>query len=383
MYKQFYKKFIQANPDVQHYAAHSHHYWPDVTFEATQQYWLDSARLVDDKWDYFFSEKIPSVQSLIAEVLHLSRPEQLVFAPNTHELIYRVLSCFDQKKSVSVLTTDSEFYSFDRQINRLAEVGQVNALTVDKIPTLEFNTFEDRFIQQIKAKKYDLIFFSQVFFNSGLAIESLQNIINSVESTETLIVIDGYHAFMALPTDLKLIEERVFYIGGSYKYAQGGEGCCFMHVPLNCQLRPSYTGWFASFAELAKKESQVKYSADGFRFAGSTMDFTALYRLEAVLKLFKNESINVSQIHDYVVNLQNNFLTALKKIQHPHLCEENLLVNNLKQHGHFLTFELGSTLLTQTLYADLKSKKIITDFRGSRLRFGFALYQDEYIDFKN
>ena len=134
MYKKFYTHFIEANPDVQHYAAHSHHYWPDVTLDATIQYWKDSAKLVDSKWDYFFSTKIPSTQALIADVLNLTKPEQIVFAPNTHELVYRVLSCFTHLPQVRVLTTDSEFHSFERQINRLSEGGRFVA---DKVSTLE------------------------------------------------------------------------------------------------------------------------------------------------------------------------------------------------------------------------------------------------------
>lgn len=379
MYKKFYTHFVEANPYVQHYAAHSHHYWPDVTLDATIQYWKDSAKLVDSKWDYFFSTKIPSTQALIAEVLNLSKLEQIVFAPNTHELVYRVLSCFTHLPQVRVLTTDSEFHSFERQINRLSEGGRFVA---DKVSTLEAETFEDRFIEKIKSEKYDLIFFSQVFFNSGITV-NIDRIVKAVENINTVIVIDGYHGFMALPTDLSNIENRVFYISGSYKYAQGGEGACFMHVPADCKLRPEYTGWFASFDELAKREAEVKYSEDGLRFAGSTMDLTPIYRLEAVLELFKRENIKVADIHAYVQKLQKNFLTALAELKHPHLCEANILRNDFKNHGHFFAFELGATRLAMDVHEELNRKGIVTDYRGSRLRFGFGLYQDEKINFKN
>lgn len=379
MYKKFYTHFIEANPGVQHYAAHSHHYWPDVTLEASIQYWKDSAKYVDSKWDHFFGVKIPSAQALIAEVLNISKPEQIVFAPNTHELVYRVLTSFSHLPKTRVLTTDSEFHSFERQINRLSEGGR---FIVEKVSTLDSETFEDRFIAEIKSQKYDLIFFSQVFFNSGFAVD-LNRIVQAVENSETVIVIDGYHGFMALPTDLRALENRVFYIAGSYKYAQGGEGACFMHVPAGCQLRPEYTGWFASFDELAKRGSEVKYSEDGMRFAGSTLDLTAVYRLEAVLQLFKNENITVTDIHTHIQKLQKNFLGTLSELKHPHLCEENILRNDFKNHGHFYAFELGATRLAMDVYEELRRQGIVTDYRGSRLRFGFGLYQDENIVFKN
>ena len=59
MYKQWYSHFLKNHPGVQHFACHSHHYWPDVTREAHLQYWEDSAKYVDDKWGHFFSEIIP------------------------------------------------------------------------------------------------------------------------------------------------------------------------------------------------------------------------------------------------------------------------------------------------------------------------------------
>jgi selenocysteine lyase/cysteine desulfurase len=380
MYKKYYQHFLSANPEVQHYAAHSHHYWPDVTREATLQYWQDSAKYVDDKWDYIFSNKIPATQKLIAEVLNLTHPEQIVFAPNTHEFITRLLSCFDATKPLKVLTTDSEFYSFDRQINRTAEFSNVQ---VDKVNTQEFESFENRFIEKIKSNHYDLIFLSQVFFNSGLVVQNLEAIVKAVTNLETIIAVDGYHGFMALPTDLKSIENRIFYISGSYKYAQGGEGCCFMHVPKGNQLRPANTGWFAGFSQLSTKGSEVVYSDNGYRFAGSTMDFTALYRLQSVLELFKSEGVTVSKIHQLVQKMQNNFRQHLTEVRHAILTEDKILHLDFNLHGHFFSFELKNADLVKKLHDELYSKKIRTDYRGTRLRFGFAIYQNESINLKN
>jgi selenocysteine lyase/cysteine desulfurase len=195
-----------------------------------------------------------------------------------------------------------------------------------------------------------------------------------------MIVIDGYHAFMALPTDLKKIENRIFYIAGSYKYAQGGEGCCFMAVPKNSAYKPQYTGWFAGFSELATSGSTTVYSNDGYRFAGSTMDFTALYRLEATLSLFEKENINVQVIHQCVQKLQKNFRDHLLQIDHPYLCEKNILSVDYNYHGHFFAFALPSPEHTKKIHDELRSHKIWTDYRGSRLRFGFGLYQNDCID---
>lgn len=381
MYKKFYQHFLNANPGVQHYASHSHHYWPDVTREAMLEYWNDSAKFVDDKWNHIFSNKIPSAQKLIANILNLSHPEQIVFAPNTHEFVGRLLSCFKPSKKIRILTTDSEFYSFDRQVNRLIEDQIVEVV---KVPTQPFEIFENRFKEHLKAQDWDLVFFSQVFFNSGHAIKDLVGIISQVTNPETIIAVDGYHAFMAIPTDLQALEKRIFYIAGSYKYAQGGEGACFMVVPKGTTLTPLNTGWFAGFSGLAGQGSQVVYSDDGYRFAGSTMDFSALYRLEAALTLFATHKLSVEKIHQHVQTLQKVFLSDIEKWTHPKyskwLNEKNLLMHDPNHHGHFLTFETNSAEMTKSLHDDFHKTGIRTDFRGSRWRFGFGLYQDNQID---
>ena len=151
MYKKYYSKFLAANKGSQHYVAHSHHYWPDVTLDAMTNYWHDSAKYVDDKWQYFFSEKIPQTQKRIAAILNLTYPEQIVFAPNTHEFLYRLISCFTANKPCRILTTDSEFYSFDRQVNRLVEE---NLVQVTKIPTQPFADFEERLVSAIATNNF-------------------------------------------------------------------------------------------------------------------------------------------------------------------------------------------------------------------------------------
>jgi len=338
------------------------------------QYWDDTASMVDDKWQHIFAEVMPEVQQNIAAILNSKQPEQLVFAPNTHELLYRVISCLDLNKPLKILTTDSEFHSFNRQVDRLNEMASVQ---VTKVPSLPFEDFETRFIQQIQQQDFDLIFVSQVFFNSGLALKDVNAIVNAVTNPDSIIVLDGYHGFMALPTDLSDIAHRVFYLAGGYKYAQGGEGCCFMHVPKGCQLRPLYTGWFAEFGALDKaRTGQVNYSTDGKRFAGSTMDKSALYRLRAVFKLFQQHNIDVPEIHSYVQQLQQAFLQKIDELKHPLLNRQHLLVSDLTHHGHFLTFKLPTAELVFALAETLKNNGILTDYRGDRLRFGFALYHN-------
>ena len=122
MYRKHYSYFLDANPERLHFAAHSHHPWPNITREAHIQYWDDSAQQMDNKWGHIFGEVIPATQQQIAQLLDLSDPNNICFAPNTHEFIARLFSCFDQREPLSILTTDSEFHSFSRQLQRIDEL---------------------------------------------------------------------------------------------------------------------------------------------------------------------------------------------------------------------------------------------------------------------
>ena len=362
-YKRLFSKALAAAPERLHFAAHSHHLWPDVTEDAQAQYWRDSATLADHKWDKIFSDIIPANQRYIAAHLKLSDPATIAFAPNTHELLNRILSCLPAQ--AKILTTDSEFYSFTRQIARLEEDGRVQ---VTRVSTRPFASFPDRF-RQAMAESYDLVFFSHVFFNSGYALPDLKSIVDAMTREETFIVIDGYHGFMALPTDLSGIENRAFYLAGGYKYAMSGEGCCFLHCPPGYGPRPRNTGWFADMGALAHMdESGVAYATDGFRFWGATFDPSGLYRMNAVMRMLETENISVEQIHSHVLQLQDEFSTCLKAA-----IGELVTPVDTPRRGHFLTYQTDKAA---DLCKALAQSGVITDHRGSKLRFGFALYHD-------
>ena len=370
-YRHLYSRFLAADSKRLHFAAHSHHLWPDVTRAAHLQYWDDSARLADAKWGHIFGNIIPEAQRLIASVLSLSRPQQICFAPNTHEFVVRLLSCFKPGAPLRILTTDGEFHSFRRQIDRLREFDTVEVTEVAVEP---FETFEARFVAATKSASFEMIYCSQVFFSLGYAIRDLSEFVARFGSEDALIVIDGYHGFCALATDLRLIEDRIFYIAGGYKYAQAGEGACFMHVPHGNSLRPWDTGWFAAYGTLEQARPQAQaaqYANDGFRFWGATFDPSGIYRLAAVLNLFEHENISIGDIHAHVQALQKRFLDAISELKSPLVPRESLVCCDLSQHAHFLTFRFLKAPEANKL---LIEKNVVTDVRGDCLRFGFGLY---------
>ena len=364
MYQKYYSEFLKHHSDKVHLAAHSHHFWPDITREAVLESWNDSAKLSDDKWNHIFTNVVPKTQSLISKILNFSRPADIAFAPNAHELVYRLLSCFMEMEECNVLTTTSEFHSFDRQANRCSELKDFNLVKIDN----EREGFEEKFLNSIN-NKTTVIYISHVFFNSGkmISTEFIKKIIQK-KSKETVLCIDGYHSFCAIPLDLSSIENDIFYLSGGYKYAQAGEGCCFMTLPKDCKLRPINTGWFASFETLASSKDDVEYSSNGFRFWGSTQDLTPLYRFNSVWEQFLGLGINIEQIHEYIQTLQTKFLELINNNSY-------FLNTDLSIQGHFLTVQLSTPGLAKQFHEDLITHGILTDFRENRLRFGFGMYQ--------
>jgi selenocysteine lyase/cysteine desulfurase len=370
-YKAHFRRFLDADPERIHFAAHSHHFWPDASFDAHVQAWLDAARLADRKWDHVFGEVIPAAQRHIARRLALPDSTTLAFAPNTHDFVLRILSCLPEDRPLRILTTDAEFHSFARQSARLAETGRV---TVTQIASAPLTTFAARFAEAATAPGWDLVYLSHVFFNSGYAVPDLPRLVANIPR-ETFVVIDGYHAFGALPVELSAIADRVFYLAGGYKYAMSGEGCCFLHAPPSYGARPRNTGWFAAFGALedATRPGAVAYAPGGARFLGATFDPSALYRFNAVMDWLDRVHLDARAIHAHVVALQEAFIAALRTANLP-LREEQLVVPlSEPNRGQFLTFQTPDAA---DLYARMLAANLVTDVRGDRLRFGFAIYHD-------
>ncbi|MGA7097438.1 MAG: aminotransferase [Acidimicrobiia bacterium] len=360
--KGHFSRFLESNPGRLHFAAHSHHPWPDVSFDAHQQAWLDAARMADDKWDHVFGTVIPETKTAIARVLGLSDPSTLTFAPNTHGLLMRVFSCLEPP--VRLLTTDAEFHSFHRQSLRWEEAGLA---IVDRIPSEPFDTFAERFTREARAGAHDLIYLSQVFYDSGFVVPGLDRIVSSVPENRTFVVIDGYHGFMALPTSLEPIQDRVFFLAGGYKYAMAGEGVCFLHAPPGYGQRPVDTGWYAGFSQLEEGVgARVRYSEDGSRFAGATYDPSGVYRMRAVLSLFAELELGPLDVHRHAEGLQGLLLGS-------DASPGELIPQTGVDRGNFLTFR---TSRAGEIYAGLHDLGVITDHRGDRLRIGFGIYQD-------
>jgi selenocysteine lyase/cysteine desulfurase len=296
--------------------------------------------------------------------------DAIVFAPNTHELLVRLFAAVPGNRPVQILTSDGEFHSARRQFARWEEAG---AATVERIATEPFETFSERFLQAAESGAHDFIFVSQVLFGSGRTFDAVEGLAALARPDGPWVVIDGYHAFMAVEAPFPAAAaQSAFYLGGGYKYAMAGEGCAFLHAPPGFGPRPPVTGWYGEFEDLSLAPAQVGYAKDAMRFMGATFDASGLYRFNAVQRMHRENGLTTARISGHIANLQR---LLVEKLQSGPFASAELL-NPLAAgpHARFLAFRSAAA---QRWCADLAARDCIVDVRGDVLRVGLGLYHDD------
>jgi selenocysteine lyase/cysteine desulfurase len=369
-FKSLFSQALAAAPDRLHLAAHSHHLWPDATRLAQIEAWDDAARLADLKWDKVMGQVLPDAQRYVAEELGLPSPATVVFASNTHDHLIKLVSAMG-KPHIRVLATDAEFHSFRRQTLRWLESGRI---TLELIAQEPFESLGERFLARAAAGQHDLIFVSQVFFNTGRIFAGIEALAALSDPAGPWVVIDGYHGFCAIGTNLGPVAERLFYLGGGYKYAMAGEGAAFLHAPPGFGPRPEITGWYAELSQLEEAARGVAYPATAQRFAGATFDPSGLYRLNAAFAALREAGQTTATISDHVSKLQADLLDHVARGEAGKLAEAELL-NPLDGAPHARFLALRDRRAASWKRA-LGEKGVVVDVRDDVMRIGLALYHD-------
>ncbi|WP_395649539.1 aminotransferase class V-fold PLP-dependent enzyme [Brevundimonas sp.] len=370
-HKPLFSRALALDPERLHFAAHSHHLWPDASYDGQVRAWDEANRFADRKWDLVFGEVVPEAQRHIASELGLPDPETVVFAPNTHDFLIRIFSGLSNKP-VRILTTDGEFHAFRRQAERWEEAGEA---VVTRVPLEPFATFAERFVAEAERGACDLIVVSQVFFKTGQAFDRIADLAALARPEGPWVVVDGYHGFMATPTDLSGVADRVFYVSGGYKYAMTGEGAGFLHAPDGFCPRPVVTGWFAEFGNLMGPPGGVQYREDAGRFWGATFDSTPLYRFNGVRRMLDEAGLTTADVSAHALGLQIRYSQALAAGECGSL-DQGTVLNPVEGDGPRARFIALRHPDAQSWRAALLAANVVTDVRDDTIRFGFGLYQD-------
>ena len=344
---------------------HSHQAWPDAAFDGMMEAFNDAAELVDDKWPRAF-EKANAVRAGYARLLH-DDPANIALAENTHELVVKFLSALPLKSRRRIVTTDGEYHSVRRQLDRLAEEGIIELV---KVPATPVTDLVDRLILQV-SEATAAVTVSSVLFRTGQIVPDLPRLAQVCGQRGAELLIDAYHQVNVVPFDPSGLE-NAFVTGAGYKYVQLGEGNAFLRLPSGRALRPVITGWFAEFATKEQPVSAgVQYAPGGMRFAGATYDPTANYRGAAVFEYFARRELTpelLRAVSQHQIGLVAARFDALD-LNPAILTRDRSLP--LESIGGFMV--LRSPRAGEICRA-LHDAGVFTDYRADALRIGPAPY---------
>jgi kynureninase len=366
-----------VNPLARHYSrfrvaerllltGHSHQAWPDQAFEAQQQAWLDAAELVDDKWERA-EARAADVRDGFARLLGDTRAN-IALGQNTHELVTRWLSGLPLRERRRLITTDGEFHSIRRQVDRLAEE---HVLDIVRVPARPCDALASRVAAAVDDRTACAMV-SSVLYETAEIVSGLDVVAAACRTHGAALLVDAYHHLNVVPFDLETMGlEDAFVTGGGYKYCQLGEGNAFLRVPPDCRMRPVLTGWFAEFAALEHAGSHhVTYGAGALAFAGATYDPVSHYRAAAVFKFQSEHGLTADRLR--AINQQQ--VTLLKStIEALDLDDRVARIEPMPddRRGGFLA--IRSSHATDLSRA-LRRHGVLTDARGDVLRLGPAPY---------
>lgn len=361
-----YRAFLR--PDRVLLTGHSHQAWPDVARDGLLRSFEDAAAHVDDKWARAV-EAADAVRDAVAGQLG-ARRDEIALGTSSHELVARFLSALPLRERPRIVTTTGEFHSMARQLARLAEEG-VEVAWVDAQPVA---TLAERVAARVDDRTA-AVMVSSVLFETASLVPGLPAVAAAAHRRGARFLVDAYHATFVVPQPLAdLGPDPVFVTGGGYKYAQWGEGCCWLRVPPGTELRPVYTGWFSDFRNLARARDggAIGYGetlAD--RFTGSTYDPASHYRARAVIDFFGAEGLTVERLREASLRQTGRLLAGLDGF-------EVLTPPAPGARGGFVAVRVPGA---GDVVRALRDRGVYVDARGDVLRFGPAPYTtDDELD---
>lgn len=346
---------------------HSHQAWPDVAFEGQERAWLDAASLVDDKWDAA-AEQALRVRTHWKLLLN-DREGDIALGQNTHELVTRLLSALPLRERPRLVTTDGEFHTIRRQLDRLAE----EHLEIVTIPARPVDVLAERVADTVNDRTA-CVLVSSVLFETAEIVPGLDRMAAACTRHGATLIVDAYHHINAVPFDVDALGlGQAFVTGGGYKYCQLGEGNAFLRVPERCKLRPVLTGWFAEFAGLPASHgagARVSYAEGAQRFAGATYDPTAHYRAAAVQAFHRGHELMPPLLRN-VSRHQTGLLARLVENADMAPSIAHIDVVDPDRRAGFLAIR---TAHAAAVVRGLRARDVLCDNRGDIVRLGPAPY---------
>ena len=349
---------------------HSHQAWPDVGFEAQQRAWLDAAEFVDDKWEKAEAQA-GRVREGFARLLG-DAPDAIALGQNTHELVTRWLSALPLRTRPRLVTTDGEFHSLRRQVDRLEEDG---ALSVVRVAAHPAATLAERLAVSVDDATA-CVMVSSILFETAEIVPHFDVVADTCEHHGAALLVDAYHHLNVVPFDVTAMGlSSAFVTGGGYKYCQLGEGNCFLRVPPRAHMRPVLTGWFAEFSALESSHAEhgVRYGPGASAFGGATYDPTSHYRAAAAFDFHAAQGLTPARLRA----ISRHQVSRLKSLFEGLDVDPAVARVEPMDEGRRAGFLAVRAARAPDLSVALKARGVFTDARGDILRLGPAPYLDD------
>ena len=345
-------------------SGHSHQAWPDVAAAAQDEAFDDAAALLGDKWERAFA-KADRVRAGFRNLLD-DPNGHITLIGSTHDAVVRFLSALPLRERPRIVTTDSEFHTLRRQLDRLQEEG----IAILRVPAAPAETLAERLALAL-SDDTAAVMISSVSFLSSEIVPHLGGLQIACDKLGAALFIDTYHHLNVAPFSIARDGlQRAYVTGGGYKYCQLGEGNCFLRFPQDSTLRPLVTGWYAEFDLLSGEHADTltQYPNGPGRFAGATYDPVSHYRAAAVFDFFAAQGLDIALLREVSQHQIARLREGFDALPRTTLTRDNV---RLDATAGFLA--LRSPQAT-ALAAQLHARGVDCDARGEVLRLGPAPY---------
>lgn len=374
---------------------------PDAHVAATKRQYALYQR-GNAAWDVIFGDVLPESIEYIKWILDVGEGATVEFGHNSHELVSRLLSIKMEKLllgddgdggQLRILTTDTEFYSFTRQMNRLM-MNKSPKVVVETVEIHPISSFAERFNERVRSGtgSWDMVYVSQCVYSTqetiildlGSFVSSVQDGLAERGNKDRFFVVDGYHGFGAIPTSLSPFT-NTFYVSGMLKHVGSGANSSFLVVPegRTGELQPLFTGWIADPSVLSPESKGIKIGSDvgyipGFALQGGTPAFApSLLIFVEVMRRWKEKKVTVELAHDHVMSLHRVFVRGIEdmvKRAGGKSCWKGM--RELAEEGirsHTITFVVETPSIAKRVVELMANfGNVEVDSRKVYVRFGFG-----------
>ena len=266
----------------------------------------------------------------IAELLGAQSYQSVVPKTSAGQGLRAVLnSLSDQGHVPTVVASRGEFDSCDVILKTYAQKGRARVRWVEPDSREPIESYSVPTILSAVDADVDLVLCSQVMFATGQVLRDLPDLVAAAHRVGAKVIVDTYHSFGVLPLEWEgsgkySLGGADFVIGGSYKYARGGPGACWLAIhprhldPTDSSRRLATldTGWFAKQEPFAYQRPDPPIMApSGDGWLESTPPVLTAYQANSGLQLLRE--VGVARLREYNLQQQQTLVAAMNAVGVP------------------------------------------------------------------